>query len=118
LTFAGARESVPWFVGFAALIAVSAGLDPALAAGAPEIPNTLIVVFFALNILGPSTTAYALLQYLPVLASEPSRNWPTSTARSNLSRRSLSGCCSTSSPHPSLRDSKRTSRRSPTPARA
>jgi adenylate cyclase len=63
LTFVGARESVPWFLGFSGLIAVSAAIDPALTAGAPEIPSAVIVVFFALNILGPSTTAYALLQY-------------------------------------------------------
>jgi adenylate cyclase len=63
LLFVGSRQSVPWFVAFVGLVAVSAGIDPALAAGAPNIPNGVGVTFFALNILGPATTAYVLLQY-------------------------------------------------------
>ena len=63
LLFVGARQSIPWFAAFVALVAVSAGIDPPLAAGAPDIPNGVIVTFFALNIIGPATTAYALLQY-------------------------------------------------------
>jgi adenylate cyclase len=63
LLFVGARQAVPWFVGFVALVAVSAAIDPALAGSAPHIPREVIVVFFALTILGVSTTAYALLQY-------------------------------------------------------
>ena len=38
-------------------------IDPALAADAPDIPSGVVVAFFALNILGVATTAYALLQY-------------------------------------------------------
>lgn len=45
------------------LVAVSAAIDPALAAGAPHIPTGVVIIFFALNILGVTTTAYALLQY-------------------------------------------------------
>ena len=63
LLFVGARQAVPWFLAFAALVGVSAGIDPALASGAPHIPNTVVVVFFGLNVLGVSTTAYVLLQY-------------------------------------------------------
>jgi class 3 adenylate cyclase len=63
LLFVGARQAVPWFLAFAGLVAFSAAIDPALSAGAPEIPNGLIVAFFALNILGVSTTSYVLLQY-------------------------------------------------------
>jgi adenylate cyclase len=63
LLFVGARQAVPWFLAFAGLVVVSAAIDPALAAGAPDIPNGLIVAFFALNILGVSTTSYVLLQY-------------------------------------------------------
>jgi len=63
LLFVGARQAVPWFLAFAALVGVSAGIDPALASGAPHIPNAVVVVFFGLNVLGVSTTAYVLLQY-------------------------------------------------------
>jgi adenylate cyclase len=63
LLFVGARQAVPWFLAFAALVAVSAAIDPTLAAGAPDIPNGVVVTFFALNVLGVSTTVYVLLQY-------------------------------------------------------
>ena len=63
LLFVGARQAVPWFVAFAALVGFSGAIDPALAAGAPHIPGGVLVTFFALNILGVSTTAYVLLQY-------------------------------------------------------
>jgi class 3 adenylate cyclase len=63
LLFVGARQAVPWFIGFGALMAFSGAIDPALSAGAPEIPAGVMVTFFVLNILGVSTTAYVLLQY-------------------------------------------------------
>jgi class 3 adenylate cyclase len=63
LLFVGAREAIPWFGAFAGLVVVSAAIDPALSEGAPHIPSGVIVVFGALNILGVTTTAYALLQY-------------------------------------------------------
>ena len=63
LLFVGARQSVPWFAAFVGLVAVSGVIDPALAADAPDIPSGVVLAFFALNILGPSTTAYALLQF-------------------------------------------------------
>ena len=63
LLFVGARQAVPWFLAFAALVAVSAAIDPTLAAGVPDIPNGVVVTFFALNVLGVSTTVYVLLQY-------------------------------------------------------
>ena len=63
LLFVGARQAIPWFLAFAALVVVSAAIDPALAAGAPDIPNGVVVTFFALNVLGVSTTVYVLLQY-------------------------------------------------------
>src|SRR5436305_12472902 len=63
LLFGGARQAVPWFLAFAGLVAVSAVIDPSLAAGAPHIPGGVVVAFFALNILGVSTTVYVLLQY-------------------------------------------------------
>jgi adenylate cyclase len=63
LLFVGARQALPWFVVFVGLVVISAAIDPSLASGAPHIPNTLIVAFFALNVVGVSTTAYVLLQY-------------------------------------------------------
>lgn len=63
LLFVGARQAVPWFAAFAGLLAVSAAVDPALADGAPAIPEGVVVAFFALNILGVATTVFALLQY-------------------------------------------------------
>jgi adenylate cyclase len=63
LLFVGARQAIPWFVAFVGLVAVSAGIDPALAAGAPHISSGVVIAFFALNTLGVATTAYVLLQY-------------------------------------------------------
>jgi class 3 adenylate cyclase len=63
LLFVGARQSVPWFAAFVALVALSGVIDPTLAGGAPHIPHGVVVTFFALNVLGVATTAYALLQY-------------------------------------------------------
>ncbi|TMK57762.1 MAG: adenylate/guanylate cyclase domain-containing protein [Actinobacteria bacterium] len=63
LLFVGARQAVPWFVAFAALVAFSGAIDPALASDAAEIPSGVEVSFFVLNVLGVCTTAYVLLQY-------------------------------------------------------
>jgi class 3 adenylate cyclase len=63
LLFAGARRATPWFLAFVGLVAVSAALDTTLADGATALPHGVVVTFFALNILGVATTAYALLQY-------------------------------------------------------
>jgi len=63
LLFVGARQAVPWFVAFAALVAFSGAIDPTLSAGAPEIPQGVEVSFFVLNFLGVTTTTYVLLQY-------------------------------------------------------
>lgn len=63
LLFAGARQSIPWFAGFAALVGVSAAVDSAIAASAPDVPQGVVIAFFALNLLGVGGTAYALMQY-------------------------------------------------------
>jgi class 3 adenylate cyclase len=63
LLFVGARQAIPWFVAFVALVAVSGAIDPALAAGAPHIPGGVVIAFFVLNVAGVATTAYLLLQY-------------------------------------------------------
>jgi adenylate cyclase len=61
LTFSGARASVPWFIGFLALLAVSAALDSSLPDA--DIPSWLLTVFFVLNVGAVSLTAFLLLQY-------------------------------------------------------
>ena len=63
LLFLGTRQAVPWFLAFGALMAFSGLIDPALADGAPDIPEAIVVSFFVLNVLGVCTTAYVLLQY-------------------------------------------------------
>jgi adenylate cyclase len=63
LMFAGPRQSVPWFGAFIGLLAFSAFIDPTLAENAPDVPQGVIVTFFALTIAGVATTAYLLLQY-------------------------------------------------------
>jgi guanylate cyclase len=63
LLFVGARRAIPWFGAFVGLVAFSALIDPVISSDAPSIPYGVIVAFFALNIVGVATTAYALLQY-------------------------------------------------------
>src|SRR5437764_11020846 len=58
LLFVGSRPAVPWFVAFGALVVVSGAIDPTLAAGAPDIPNAVVVTFFVLNVIGVTTVAY------------------------------------------------------------
>src|SRR6186997_275447 len=61
LLFVGARQAVPWFVAFTALVVFSGAIDPALSDGAADVPEGVAVSFFVLNVLGVSTTAYVLL---------------------------------------------------------
>jgi adenylate cyclase len=63
LLFYGPRQAIPWFGAFVALVAFSAAIDSVLPAPAEEIPSSVAVAFFALNILGPSVTTFALLEY-------------------------------------------------------
>jgi adenylate cyclase len=63
LLFVGARQALPWFLAFVGLVGISAAIDPTLSAGAPDLPSGLVIAFFALNVVGVATTAYALLQY-------------------------------------------------------
>jgi adenylate cyclase len=63
LLFIGTRQAAPWFLAFVALVVFSGLIDPALAEGAPKIPEGVVVSFFVLNFLGVCTTAYVLLQY-------------------------------------------------------
>jgi guanylate cyclase len=62
LLFVGPRQAVPWFAAFVGLVALSAVLDPTLAAHAPHVPQGVVVAFFALTITGVTATVFALLQ--------------------------------------------------------
>jgi adenylate cyclase len=63
LVFYGPRQAIPWFAAFLALVAFSAAIDGALAEPSQDIPSSVVVVFFALNIFGPSITTFALLEH-------------------------------------------------------
>ena len=61
--FIGARQAIPWFAAFAALVVFSGVIDPALSDGAPDIPEAVVVAFFAMNLLAVSATVFLLVQY-------------------------------------------------------
>jgi adenylate cyclase len=63
LLFVGARQAIPWFAVFAALVVFSAAIDQTLSDGAEALPHGIVIAFFALNIVGVAATAFALLQY-------------------------------------------------------
>jgi adenylate cyclase len=63
LLFVGARQAIPWFVAFAALVVFSAAIDTPLSNDVTPLPHGVVITFFALNILGVAATAFALLQY-------------------------------------------------------
>jgi guanylate cyclase len=63
LVFYGPRQAVGWFAAFCALVVVSALIDGRLPDPDPPIPTWLLLTFFALDILGPAVTTFALLEY-------------------------------------------------------
>jgi len=63
LLFVGTRQALPWGAAFGGLVVLSGAIDSSLAAGAPHIPNPVVVVFFVLNVVGVTAVAYVLLQY-------------------------------------------------------
>jgi class 3 adenylate cyclase len=63
LVFYGPRQAITWFAAFLALVALSAVIDGVLPEPSKEIPSSVVVVFFALNIFGPSITTFALLEH-------------------------------------------------------
>jgi adenylate cyclase len=60
----GPRRSLPWFLGFAALIGAALLVDPLIRplGTPPPYPFSLILIGF--NVLGPGLIAYALLRYV------------------------------------------------------
>jgi class 3 adenylate cyclase len=63
LLFSGRREAARWFAAFLLIIALSAALDPLLANKTAEIPQGIVIAFFALNVLGVTGTCFFLLHY-------------------------------------------------------
>ncbi len=63
LVFYGPRQAIWWFGAFVALVVVSAAIDELLPEPASEIPNWLTLTFFALDIVGPAVTTFAVLEY-------------------------------------------------------
>jgi adenylate cyclase len=63
LVFYGPRQAITWFGAFLALVAFSAVIDGVLPEPSEDIPSSVVVVFFVLNIFGPSITTFALLEH-------------------------------------------------------
>jgi guanylate cyclase len=63
LVFYGPRQAIAWFGAFLALIAFSAAIDGALPEPAQDIPSSVVVAFFALNIFGTSVTTFTLFEH-------------------------------------------------------
>jgi adenylate cyclase len=63
LTLAGVRGSIPWLLAFVAEVVVLALLDPWLAQDPATLPEGLVVIFFVLNVLGVTVSAYVMLGY-------------------------------------------------------
>jgi adenylate cyclase len=59
----GTRYSIPWFMAFAGAVAISAAIDPVVTNHAAEIPRWIQILFFALNQIAVTMTAFLLLQY-------------------------------------------------------
>jgi adenylate cyclase len=81
LLFSGRRQAARWFAAFLVLVGLSAALDPLLT-NESEIPTAIVILFFALNVLGVTGTCYFLLHYFvgerdraaEVLAAERERS--------------------------------------------
>jgi adenylate cyclase len=63
LVFYGPRGAIPWFGGFLGLVVLSAAIDGVLPQPAEDVPAGVVLVFFTLNIFGPSITTFALLEH-------------------------------------------------------
>jgi guanylate cyclase len=61
LLFIGRRGAIPWFAGFVGIVVLTGVLDPTLPQR--EVPATVLVPFFVLNVLGVTGTCFFLLHY-------------------------------------------------------
>ena len=62
MLYAGRRQAVGWFIGFLGLLAISIALEP-FARSTNNLPTTVVIAFFAMNIGAVSAVALVLLQY-------------------------------------------------------
>jgi adenylate cyclase len=62
LLFQGPRTATPWFVAFVVGTVVSGLLEPSLH-GEGDVPTSIIVTFFVLNLIGVFTTVFVLVRY-------------------------------------------------------
>jgi guanylate cyclase len=63
LALVGIRGSIPWLLAFFVELGVLGLLDPWLARDPADLPPSLVVAFFVLNIMGVTVSAYAMLAY-------------------------------------------------------
>lgn len=63
LFFYSARQALPWFAAFVGLTVLSGAADRFISTSPAAIPTVVVVLFFVLNIVGVSLTAYLLLQF-------------------------------------------------------
>ncbi len=74
MVVAGWRESIPWFIAYVVLTAVSGFFDYFLGAGVQSgVPTKTVGVFFALNFVAMSSIIYFLIRYF-VLGTEKIKN--------------------------------------------
>lgn len=63
LALLGVRRSVGWLAAFFVAVVTLALLDPRLSEHPAVLPTGLVVVFFVLNVMGVTVSAYAMLGY-------------------------------------------------------
>ena len=63
LLFADRRQAVAWMVAFIFLLILSVWLESQGLTGSSSLPESVIRVFFVLNITGPTIVAFALMHY-------------------------------------------------------
>jgi guanylate cyclase len=63
LALLGVRRSVGWLVAFFVAVVTLALLDPRLSEHPAVLPTGFVVVFFVLNVMGVTVSAYAMLGY-------------------------------------------------------
>lgn len=63
LLFGARPDAVRWFLAFLGLMVLVGVLDPILSSSAIEVPNSVVIVFSVLNVLGVTGTCYFLMHY-------------------------------------------------------
>lgn len=63
LMFQSVRQALWWFAAFLALLAVSLYFDDQVAAWARPLPHSTLMLFFAMNLIGPSVAIFLSMLY-------------------------------------------------------